>query len=51
VTGRARLHPRRHRIRRLVGRLCGHTIKSGQSDDDGGRGRGASEHFRRPPKG
>ncbi|MET4827900.1 hypothetical protein ABH972_005489 [Bradyrhizobium ottawaense] len=50
VTGRAGLDPRRHRIRRLVGRLCGRTVNGGQGDSHGDRGRGASEQFRRPPK-
>jgi hypothetical protein len=54
VTGRARLHPRRHGIRRLVGRLCGRAINGGQ-DGQGGNGdcrsSGASEHSRRPPGG
>src|SRR3954469_61151 len=44
MTGRAGLHPRRHRIRRLVSGLCGRTIKGAQDGNGDCRSSEASEH-------
>ena len=40
VTGRAGLHPRLHRVRRLVSRLRGRAIEGGQGNNHSGQGRG-----------
>jgi hypothetical protein len=44
MTGRAGFHPRRHGIRRLVGRLRGRAIKGGKGGNGDCQCNSASEH-------